>query len=119
MTDTTGAAGYRNYSADGTYWTVRKYNDTYWVVLIDRSAGGYDWKEVWGGYAHAGWAGGAAAQLAYRQGVQDATARIRGTLHDALKDLGLGVPPVPPPAPVPASTAPASPVDDEDVRDEA
>lgn len=115
MTETTGVAGYRNYSADGTYWTVRKCGGTYWVVRIDRSAGRYDWLENFGGYEYAGAAGGAAAQLAYRQGVQDATARIRSTLHGALEDLGLGVPPMPPPAPVPATAAPSEPVDDEEL----
>lgn len=97
----TQPAGYRNYSADGTYWTVRKIGSTYWVTRIDNSDGTYRWSETWGGYRTAGAAGGAAAQLAYRQAVADTTQRLRTVLHSALDDVGLGVPtpPAPPVSP--------------------
>ena len=105
MTPPPRRAGYRNYTANGKYWTVRKYGATYWVVLIDPSSGSYVWDEVWGGYATAGGAGGAAAQLAYVQGQQDALQKVTASLHLALDELGLGLP-KPPPAPVPPSSAP-------------
>jgi hypothetical protein len=105
--------GYRNYTANGKYWTVRKYGATYWVVLIDPSSGSYVWDEVWGGYATAGGAGGAAAQLAYVQGQQDALAKAATALHTSLNALGLGLP-TPPPAPVPPSSAPEPAADGED-----
>lgn len=98
--------GYRNYSSDGTYWTVRKYQDTYWVVRIDPSSGEYLWREVWGGYRSAGHAAGAAALLAYRQGATDTAARLRGHLHAALDEVGLGALPEPPTPSVPATDAP-------------
>jgi hypothetical protein len=102
---TTERRAYRDYTADGKYWTVRKYGGTYWVVLIDPSSGSYVWDHVWGGYATAGGAGGAAAQLAYNQGQADARRKLAESLHMALDDVGLGLP-TPPPAPVPASSAP-------------
>ena len=102
---TTQRRAYRDYTADGKYWTVRKYGATYWVVLIDPSSGSYVWDCVWGGYATAGGAGGAAAQLAYNQGQADARRKLAESLHVALDDVGLGLP-TPPPAPVPASSAP-------------
>jgi hypothetical protein len=89
---------YRNYTADGTYWTVRKRGKVFWVARIDNSGGNYHWVEVWGGYENAGSAGGAAAQLAYLQAKRDAASQLRGTLHDALEQIGLG--PMPTPAPV-------------------
>lgn len=82
--------GYRSYSADGTYWTVRKMGKTFWVVRIDPSGMGYRPVEWWGGYQRAGAAGGAAAQLAYNQAIGDARERIRDSLHDALDGIGLG-----------------------------
>lgn len=75
---------------DGTYWTVRRYNGAYWVVMIDNSAGDYQWVDSWGGYQYAGAAASAAAQLAYAQGVEDERARLRESLHEALDDAGLG-----------------------------
>lgn len=96
---------YRNYSADGTYWTVRKVGATFWVARIDNKDGFYRWVETWGGYQFAGAAGGAAAQLAYRQAVLDTTNRLRDVLHGVLDEAGLGAPT--PPAPqVPAKSAP-------------
>lgn len=84
--------GYRNYSSDGTYWTVRKQGKVYWVVRIDVQDGEYWAEETWGGYQSAGAAAGAAAQLAYRQGKKDAADEIRKTLHKSLDRIGLGVP---------------------------
>ncbi len=116
---TTRPSGYRNYSSDGTYWTVRKHQATDWVVRIDPNSGGYVWDDVWGGYSSAGHAAGAAALLAYKQGVADATARLRGVLHDALEGVGLGSLPDPAKPPVPASKAPKKPqADDEGVADD-
>lgn len=96
--------GYRNYAADGTYWTVRKYGRTFWVLRLRSET--YEQLEVWGGYTRAGAAGGAAAQLAYFQAVNEMTDSIRGTLHQALDKVGLGA--LPPKAPVPAAKAPAN-----------
>ncbi|WP_456591800.1 hypothetical protein [Blastococcus sp. SYSU DS1024] len=110
---TTQRRAYRDYTADGKYWTVRKYGATYWVVLIDSSSGSYVWDYVWGGYATAGGAGGAAAQLAYNQGQADARRKLAESPHMALDDVGLGLP-TPPPAPVPASSAPEPTVVSED-----
>lgn len=95
---------YRNYTADGTYWTVRKQGKVFWVARIDNSKGNYEWVEVWGGYENAGSAGGAAAQLAYLQAKRDAAESLRGTLHQALEEIGLG--PMPTPAPVKPDVAP-------------
>lgn len=104
--------GYRNYTADGTYWTVRKYNGGYWVVRIDNSSNTYEWAEVFGGYDAAGAAGGAAAQLAYAQGRKDALEEATAALHSALDGVGLGVPK--PSAPkLPPTAAPSEPVNDE------
>ncbi|GAB3861723.1 hypothetical protein ACFPIJ_12115 [Dactylosporangium cerinum] len=96
---------YRDYTADGTYWTVRKRGKVYWVVRIDPSNGDYRWSEVWGGYTVAGAAGGAAAQLAYAQGQQDVAQQLRGSLHEALDKVGLGA--LPNPAPVAADKLPS------------
>lgn len=104
---TTNAIGYRNYTTDGRYWTVRKRGRVYWVVKIDPSSGYYVWAEIWGGYRSAGAAGGAAAQLSYVQGKKDAADQIRGSLHDALDSVGLGAP-TPSPAPVSRDSAPVS-----------
>lgn len=104
--------GYRNYTADGTYWTVRKHGSTYWVVRIDNSNGEYRWVEVWGGYDRAGSAGGAAAQLAYGQAVEDTRSKLTEALHGALDGVGLGVPEPAKPS-VPATAAPVARVDDE------
>lgn len=104
--------GYRNYTADGTYWTVRKYNGGYWVVRIDNSSNAYEWAEVFGGYDAAGAAGGAAAQLAYAQGRKDALEEATAALHSALEGVGLGVPK--PSAPkLPPAAAPSEPVNEE------
>ncbi|MEU2106562.1 MULTISPECIES: hypothetical protein [unclassified Nocardia] len=93
-------SGYRNYTADGTYWTVRKQGRTYWVVRIDPTDGEYRVVEWWGGYHRAGAAGGAAAQLAYQQALSAAKEVLRDHLHEALETIGLGAPvsaaPVPP-----------------------
>lgn len=103
---------YRNYTANGTYWTVRKRGHVYWVARIDNSDADYKWVEVWGGYENAGSAGGAAAQLAYLQAKRDAATQLRGTLHEALEQIGLG--PMPTPAPVkPDSSQLAAPGLDE------
>lgn len=107
-------SGYRNYTADGTYWTVRKQGRTYWVVRIDPSGGGYEPVEWWGGYHRAGAAGGAAAQLAYNQGVAEVKEVLRGRLHGALEGIGLGAPVSPPPV-APKEAPPA--LGDEDVED--
>lgn len=96
--------GYRNYTADGSYWTVRKYGRTFWVLRLRSET--YEQLEVWGGYTRAGAAGGAAAQPAYMQAVGEMTDSIRDTLHSALDKVGLGAPP--PKAPVPAAKAPAN-----------
>ena len=105
--------GYRNYTADGTYWTVRKQGSTFWVVRIDNSSGYYEWTEVWGGYSVAGAAAGAAAQLAYAQGAKDALATVRTTLHEALDAVGLGMQLPPAPA-VPPTQAPEGVADEAD-----
>ncbi len=42
---------YRNYTADGTHWTVRKRGKVFWVARIDNSGGNYHWVEAWGGLA--------------------------------------------------------------------
>lgn len=102
---TTKVTGYRNYTADGRYWTVRKQGRVYWVVKIDPGSGQYVWAEIWGGYRSAGAAGGAAAQLSYAQGKKDAAHQIRTVLHDALDSVGLGAP-EPGPAPVGRESAP-------------
>ncbi|MEV0396735.1 hypothetical protein [Polymorphospora rubra] len=107
---------YRNYTADGTYWTVRKRGKVYWVARIDNSSGYYRWVEVWGGYENAGSAGGAAAQLAYLQAKRDAAAQLRGTLHEALEQIGLG--PMPTPAPVKPDPSQIAPVADGESDDE-
>jgi hypothetical protein len=104
---TTKPTGYRNYTTDGRYWTVRKQGRVYWVVKIDPSSGHYVWAEIWGGYRSAGAAGGAAAQLSYVQGKKDAADQVRASLHDALDSIGLGAP-VPSPAPVSRDSAPVS-----------
>lgn len=109
--------GYRNYTADGTYWTVRKSGDTFWVLRIDPSGGEYTTVEVWGGYHRAGAAGGAAAQLAYGQAMHDAGERFRSLLHDSLEDAGLGVPAPSKPA-VPPSQAPKTVHSDEELSDD-
>lgn len=89
----------RDYTDDGSYWTVRKVGKVYWVARIRKTAsGGYRWIEVWGGYERAGAAGGAAAQLAYAQGQRDAANKVRGSLHDALDKIGLGLPMPPRPS---------------------
>ncbi|MEU5567595.1 hypothetical protein [Micromonospora musae] len=88
---------YRSYTADGSYWTVRKQGSTYWVVRIRKEDGYYKWLEWWGGYRHAGHAARAAAQLAYRQAREDVVKQLRGTLHDALERVGLGALPTPAP----------------------
>ena len=77
-------SGYRNYTADSTYWTVRKYNGGYWVVRIDNSSNNYEWAEVFGGYDTAGAAGGVAAQLGYAQGRRDALEEAANALHLSL-----------------------------------
>ncbi|HEY3544989.1 MAG TPA: hypothetical protein VGK17_02730 [Propionicimonas sp.] len=110
-------SGYRNYTSDGTYWTVRKHGPTYWVVRIDNSRGEYRWIEIWGGYEKAGWAGGAAAQLAYRQAVEDTRAKLAQALHGALDEIGLSLPEPSKPS-VPASEAPSILIDDEDAGTE-
>ena len=102
---------YRNYTADGTYWTVRKHGKVFWVARIDNSKGNYEWVETWGGYENAGSAGGAAAQLAYRQAKKDAADQLRGSLHQALEQIGLG--PMPTPAPVRPDVAPTTPPPDD------
>ena len=101
------AAGYRNYTADGRYWTVRKQGSVFWVVKIDPSSGSYVWADIWGGYRSAGAAAGAAAQLSYVQGRRDAADQIRGSLHDALDSVGLGAP-TPSPAPVSKDASPVA-----------
>lgn len=105
----------RNYTADGSYWTVRKRGDVYWVVRIDPTDGGYRWAEVWGGYSRAGAAGGAAAQLAYAQAKNDAANQLRSELHDALSRIGLG--PLPTPAPVPPDQVPGTGADEDESED--
>ncbi|MFC8045546.1 hypothetical protein [Nocardia sp. NPDC057353] len=112
MTAKPRPTGYRNYTADGTYWTVRKQGRTYWVVRIDPSGGDYKYVEWWGGYRMAGHAGGAAAQLGYQQALVAANTALRGKLHEALADIGLGAPVAP--APVSPKDAPQ---DLEDVAD--
>ncbi|GAB3934460.1 hypothetical protein GCM10027614_07510 [Micromonospora vulcania] len=81
---------YRNYTADGSYWTVRKQGSIYWVVRMRRVNGSYEWLETWGGYERAGAAAGAAAQLAYNQAREDVLKELVGTLHTALDRAGLG-----------------------------
>ncbi|MBQ1075440.1 hypothetical protein KBX06_20050 [Micromonospora sp. C31] len=88
---------YRSYTADDSYWTVRKHGSTYWVVRIRKENGIYRRLEWWGGYRQAGHAAGAAAQLAYRQAKEDVVKELRGSLHDALERVGLGALPKPAP----------------------
>ncbi|MEU8076755.1 hypothetical protein AB0B31_15025 [Catellatospora citrea] len=107
----------RNYTADGSYWTVRKHGNVYWVVRIDPSNGSYRWVETWGGYSRAGSAGGAAAQLAYAQARRDVADQLRGDLHDALDRIGLG--PLPKPAPVPPDMLLVRPDADDEAEDDS
>lgn len=107
--------GYRSYTADGSWWTVRTYGDTYWVVRVRHAEGGeYEVAQWFDRYAKAGWAAGAAAQLAYAQGVADAKAQVVEALHGALDEVGLGMPT----PPVPASSTSPSDVPDEIVLGE-
>ncbi|MCM0673871.1 hypothetical protein NCC78_04005 [Micromonospora phytophila] len=104
---------YRNYTADGTYWTVRKSRSVYWVVRLKRVGGSYVVQEWWGGYKQAGSAGGAAAQLAYHQAREDVVNEMRGSLHKALERVGLGALPKPAPVrPDPSMLPPADELDD-------
>lgn len=105
----------RDYTSDGTYWTVRKVGKVYWVVRIDNNNSDYRWAEIWGGYYRAGAAGGAAAELAYNQGKRDVAQQLRKSLHGALDSVGLGAPK---PAPVQPDAAKIVPGDDEDPDDE-
>jgi len=105
----------RDYTSDGTYWTVRKVGKVYWVVRIDNNNSDYRWAEIWGGYYRAGAAGGAAAELAYNQGKRDVAQQLRESLHGALDSVGLGAPK---PAPVQPDAAKIVPGDDEDSDDE-
>ncbi|TQL04656.1 hypothetical protein [Cellulomonas sp. SLBN-39] len=118
MSDT--REGYRSYTADGSWWTVRTYGGTYWVVRVRHADhGGYEVVQWFDKYAKAGWAAGAAAQLAYAQGVADAKARMVGALHGALDEIGLGFPePSVPASSVPASEVPSEALlgDDADVE---
>jgi hypothetical protein len=98
------ADSYRDYTADGTYWTVRKRRDTFWVLRL--KSGSQEQCEIWGGYTSPGAAASAAAQLAYGQAVDEVRDRLRATLHDALEEIGLGAGPQKPP--VSAATAPAN-----------
>ena len=105
--------GYRSYTADGSYWTVRKHGSIYWVVRIKRVNGSYQRLEWWGGYKQAGHAAGAAAQLAYRQAKEEVVGELRGTLHDALERVGLGALPTPAPfQPDPSVLPPDEGLDD-------
>ncbi|WP_425720936.1 hypothetical protein [Micromonospora sp. DT233] len=103
---------YRNYTADGSYWTVRKQGSIYWVARMRRSNGTYEWLEVWGGYERAGAAAGAAAQLAYSQARKDVLKELVGNLHTALDKAGLGA--LPTPAPVRPDRAKLPPAADPD-----
>ncbi|NHO84947.1 hypothetical protein [Micromonospora sp. CMU55-4] len=105
----------RDYTSDGTYWTVRKVGKVYWVVRIDNNNSDYRWAEIWGGYYRAGAAGGAAAELAYNQGKRDVAQQLKASLHGALDSVGLGAPK---PAPVQPDAAKIVPGDDEDSDDE-
>lgn len=96
--------GYRNYTTDGHYWTVRKQGDVYWVVKIDFSSGFYVWSEIWGGYQVAG----AVAQLSYLQGKKDAAEQVRASRHEALDTVGLGAS-TPRPTPLSSDSAPLTP----------
>ncbi|TDW90509.1 hypothetical protein EV137_4327 [Kribbella pratensis] len=95
---------YRDYTADGTYWTVRKRGKTFWVLRL--KSGSQEQCDVWGGYTSPGAAASAAAQLAYGQAVDEVRDRLRVTLHGALEEIGLGAEPQQPP--VAASSAPAN-----------
>ena len=106
----------RDYTSDGTYWTVRKVGKVYWVVRIDNNNSDYQWSEIWGGYYRAGAAGGAAAELAYLQGKRDVAQQLRESLHDALGSVGLGAPPKP--APVQPDAARMAAIDDEESDDD-
>ena len=44
--------GYRNYTADGSYWTVPKHAHTFWVLRLRSET--YEQLEVLGGYSRAG-----------------------------------------------------------------
>ena len=91
MTDPAPAAptgGYRRFTSDGTYWTVRKRGGYSEVVRL--RTGTYEEVETWGAYNSAGAAAGAAAELAYQQGFQDAQEQLRGKLHDVLAGMGTG-----------------------------
>jgi hypothetical protein len=92
--------GYRNHTADGSYWTVRKHSHTFWVLRLRSET--YEQLEVWGGYSRAG----AAAHLPDFQAVSEMTESLRGALRRALDKVGLGA--LPPNAPVSASEAPAN-----------
>ena len=106
----------RDYTIDGTYWTVREVGKVYWVVRIDNNNSDYRWAEIWGGYYRAGAAGGAAAELAYMQGKRDVAQQLRESLHGALDSVGLGA--LPKPAPVKPDAAKIVPGDEEGLDEE-
>ncbi|MGC5335097.1 hypothetical protein GA0070610_2897 [Micromonospora echinofusca] len=95
-----------SYTADGSYWTVRKHGSTFWVVRIRNENGTYRRLQWWGGYRHAGHAARAAAQLAYRQAREDVVKELRGSLHRELERVGLGALPTPAPLRPDASVLP-------------
>lgn len=78
-----------NHATDGTYWTGRDRPNGYLEILRLNSAD-YSVVESIGLYTKRGSAVAAAAELAYRQGRQDAIAELRAKVHAALEDIGLG-----------------------------
>lgn len=102
-------SGYRRYIKDGTYWTVRKRRD---FEVVRLQAGTYEQVDFWGAYSSSGAAAGAAAQLAYQQGVQDAEENLRGKLHQVLAGMGLGPTAVPAPEVPPEEAAALSEPDE-------
>lgn len=80
---------YREYTADGTYWTGRKTADGGIEVLRLR-AGTYEIVESFDTYQRLGAAVAAASQLAYLQGWKDAQAELSQKVLSSLAEVGIG-----------------------------
>lgn len=81
--------GYRAYTTDGTYWTGRRSGSN---VKVVRKGAEYETVETFGTYSRVGSAVGAAAQLAYAQGWNDAQRELSNKVHEALTAVGLSAP---------------------------
>lgn len=100
---TTQGPGWRDYTADHTYWTGRQRGE--YVEVVRLHSGTFAEEEIWGSYRSTGAAVGAAAQLAYLQGKADAERELKTRLHEVLDSIGLGALPVVAPDLTPGETA--------------